>query len=161
MMRAPIAPKLRFSILRRDNFTCQYCGARAPHAQLQVDHIHPVAKGGTNERSNLITSCWACNIGKGTDSDHDCLSVEITALAQKVCDAVRREFPKEFRPLVVFPLVRRHLEMQSHDPIGAAKDIIERIGEAQGDYQYFVDVQGECIQCLTLMRDDWAEGRLN
>lgn len=59
-----ITPRLRFRILRRDNFTCRYCGVSAPQVKLQVDHTIPVSKGGTNDFSNLITSCFECNIGK-------------------------------------------------------------------------------------------------
>ena len=59
-----LSKKHRYMILERDNFTCQYCGAKAPDVQLHVDHIHPVAKGGTNDPSNLITACADCNSGK-------------------------------------------------------------------------------------------------
>ena len=57
--------KLRFSILRRDNFTCQYCG-RTPQngVKLQIDHIIPESKGGKFVEENLITSCEECNLGK-------------------------------------------------------------------------------------------------
>jgi 5-methylcytosine-specific restriction endonuclease McrA len=56
--------KLRFEILCRDNFTCQYCGRKAPNVILQVDHIAPFSRGGKTEVKNLITSCRECNIGK-------------------------------------------------------------------------------------------------
>ena len=56
--------KLRWEILCRDNFTCQYCGQSAPNVRLEVDHKIPVAEGGTNDKDNLTTSCWACNRGK-------------------------------------------------------------------------------------------------
>ena len=55
---------LRWKILQRDNFTCQYCGQKAPGVILEVDHIIPVGEGGTSEEANLITACSACNIGK-------------------------------------------------------------------------------------------------
>jgi len=55
---------LRWKILERDNFTCQYCGQKAPGVILQVDHIIPVEEGGPSEEANLITACSACNIGK-------------------------------------------------------------------------------------------------
>ena len=55
---------LRFTILERDQFTCQYCGQSAPDVRLEVDHIIPVTKGGTDEIENLKTSCYACNMGK-------------------------------------------------------------------------------------------------
>jgi len=57
---------LRFLVLRRDNFRCQYCG-RAPKedgVKLVVDHIIPVSEGGTNEEGNLLTSCTECKRGK-------------------------------------------------------------------------------------------------
>lgn len=63
--RQPVGPKLRFEVFKRDKFTCMYCGAKAPEAVLHVDHIHPVAEGGTSDILNLITSCRACNGGKG------------------------------------------------------------------------------------------------
>lgn len=55
---------LRFKILSRDKFTCQYCGRKAPEVLLEVDHIIPKSKGGTKHPSNLITSCFDCNRGK-------------------------------------------------------------------------------------------------
>jgi hypothetical protein len=60
-----IRNKLRFEILKRDNFTCQYCGGTPRMGYiLQIDHIIPLSKGGLTEKENLITSCWVCNSGK-------------------------------------------------------------------------------------------------
>lgn len=64
MGRKNISNKLRFEVFKRDNFTCQYCGKKAPDIVLNVDHIDPVSKGGTNDLFNLITSCFECNNGK-------------------------------------------------------------------------------------------------
>ena len=63
--RKPLSKSVRFEVFKRDRFTCQYCGRKAPDVVLEVDHIVPVAKGGTNEIVNLITSCKDCNRGKG------------------------------------------------------------------------------------------------
>jgi len=64
--RKPLRPKLRYSILERDGFRCQSCGASAATgAVLHVDHICAVANGGTNDPSNLQTLCSDCNLGKG------------------------------------------------------------------------------------------------
>lgn len=57
-------PGLRFKILSRDNFTCQYCGRSAPKVQLEVDHIYPKVRGGQDTPENLITACMECNRGK-------------------------------------------------------------------------------------------------
>lgn len=62
--RETITKKLRFEIFKRDSFTCQYCGASAPQVVLNLDHIVPVAKGGTSDILNLVTSCFDCNSGK-------------------------------------------------------------------------------------------------
>jgi len=59
-----ISCKLRFEIFKRDNFTCFYCGRKAPAVVLQVDHKIPKSKGGKTAKENLITSCFECNIGK-------------------------------------------------------------------------------------------------
>lgn len=64
MPRESISKKKRFEILKRDNFQCQYCGAKSPDVTLEIDHIEPVAKGGTNEDINLVTACFKCNRGK-------------------------------------------------------------------------------------------------
>lgn len=64
MKRDPIRKSVRFEVFKRDSFTCQYCGEKAPDVVLEVDHITPVAMGGTNEILNLVTACRACNAGK-------------------------------------------------------------------------------------------------
>lgn len=63
--RKPISKKVRFEVFKRDRFTCQYCGRMSPDVILEVDHIKPVADGGTNKMINLVTSCRDCNRGKG------------------------------------------------------------------------------------------------
>lgn len=64
MERKPIGKRLRFEIFARDGFTCRYCGRQSDTVILHIDHIHPVCQGGTNDPSNLITSCVDCNLGK-------------------------------------------------------------------------------------------------
>jgi len=68
MPRKTVTKKMRFEVFKRDEFTCQYCGAHPPKAILHVDHIHPVAQGGGNESDNLITACESCNQGKGANT---------------------------------------------------------------------------------------------
>lgn len=62
--RKPLSKKMRFDVFKRDSFTCQYCGSTPPTVVLEVDHIHPVSKGGRNMIDNLITACFDCNRGK-------------------------------------------------------------------------------------------------
>lgn len=63
--RKSLSKKVRFEVFKRDHFTCQYCGAMAPDVILEIDHIKPVAEGGSDDLLNLITSCRDCNRGKG------------------------------------------------------------------------------------------------
>lgn len=83
-MRKPIPKKMRFLVFQRDNHTCQYCGAKAPRVELQLDHVVPVSAGGENTFENLKTSCWDCNIGKGVISLDDREATE--ALLHKIMD---------------------------------------------------------------------------
>ena len=50
-------------VLRRDNFTCQYCGKRLPY--LTIDHVIPRRLGGSHTWDNLVAACPACNHRKG------------------------------------------------------------------------------------------------
>lgn len=49
----------------RDGFTCKYCGFDGrsfPNwLQLTVDHVLPKNSGGSDDKSNKITACRACN----------------------------------------------------------------------------------------------------
>ena len=63
--RVTIPAQLRFRVLQRDNFRCQYCGVSAREgAMLQVDHVVPYSEGGETTEGNLITACEQCNLGK-------------------------------------------------------------------------------------------------
>lgn len=57
---------IRSFVFNRDDFTCQYCGARG--VKLECDHMVPVADGGSNDPSNLKTACFRCNRSKGSRS---------------------------------------------------------------------------------------------
>lgn len=60
--------RLRFEVIRRDNYTCRYCGGSAPDVKLTVDHVIPTALGGHDEPSNLVTACVDCNAGKSSSA---------------------------------------------------------------------------------------------
>lgn len=59
--------RLRFLVMRRDNFKCQACGrspSNDPGVILHIDHIKPWCTGGETIFENLQTLCSVCNIGK-------------------------------------------------------------------------------------------------
>ena len=60
-----ISPAMRFEVLRRDNFTCRYCGRRPPVVALHAEHVVPSSQGGANSLDNLVAACSDCNFGKG------------------------------------------------------------------------------------------------
>lgn len=51
----------RRNIYHRDKNTCQYCGKTLPTNELNIDHVIPKSKGGTNSWTNLVCSCLKCN----------------------------------------------------------------------------------------------------
>lgn len=64
-LRKGVQLKLRYQILRRDNFKCALCGKTAiQDTILVIDHIKPVVRGGGNDPKNLRTLCRECNHGK-------------------------------------------------------------------------------------------------
>jgi 5-methylcytosine-specific restriction endonuclease McrA len=66
MIKRP-RPGIRLSkreVLRRDNYTCQYCGAKS--LNLTVDHIIPRHLGGQHQWENLVAACPVCNHHKGS-----------------------------------------------------------------------------------------------
>ncbi len=52
----------RRAVFARDDWTCQYCGARS---NLTVDHVIPRSKGGGSTWENIVASCAPCNRRKG------------------------------------------------------------------------------------------------
>lgn len=86
-MRKAISKRTRFEVFKRDRFECQYCGAHPPAVLLHVDHITPVAEGGSGDIDNLVTACEPCNLGKG--------AVPLTSipksLAEKAAEVAERE----------------------------------------------------------------------
>ena len=59
-----ISKRIRFEVFKRDGFICQYCGKHPPEVTLEVDHIQPKSKDGSDDINNLITACFDCNRGK-------------------------------------------------------------------------------------------------
>ena len=57
--------KIRLQVLRRDAYTCAYCGDVAD----QVDHVYPKSKGGADELDNLVAACKRCNYAKRDKTD--------------------------------------------------------------------------------------------
>jgi 5-methylcytosine-specific restriction endonuclease McrA len=70
----------RHGVLKRDGYTCVYCGAgigdrcrgRAlTRADFTVDHLIPRSRGGSNTWGNTACACRWCNGRKGSRMPHE------------------------------------------------------------------------------------------
>lgn len=67
----PVPDSLRYRVLRDSGGRCALCGATKNETILDVDHIKPRSKGGTNDIENLQVLCAKCNRSKGNKDDTD------------------------------------------------------------------------------------------
>jgi len=81
--------EVREYLLNKWERKCAYCGVE--NVPLQVEHIHPKAKGGTNRISNLSLACEGCNQKKGTQ--------DIKVFLAKKPDVLKRILAQSKRPL--------------------------------------------------------------
>lgn len=70
--RRRISKTKRARVYARDGHACRYCGAAE---DLTIDHRVPIASGGTNRRSNLVTACQPCNLAKGCMPEADFIAI--------------------------------------------------------------------------------------
>jgi len=66
--RGVISVYKRFTVFRRDQFTC--CKCHCGGGELHVDHIVPVCHGGSDRLDNLQTLCRSCNLKKSGRMEH-------------------------------------------------------------------------------------------
>lgn len=77
--------EVREYLLEKFNRTCVYCDAN--DTPLQIDHLHPRAKGGTNRISNLVLACGPCNQGKAAQDINLFLAKESVRLKRILAQA--------------------------------------------------------------------------
>ena len=59
-----ISGSIRYNVLKKAKFRCELCGVSADTKALEVDHIIPRNKGGSDEINNLQALCYSCNAMK-------------------------------------------------------------------------------------------------
>ena len=55
----------RKNILKRDKYSCQYCGIDLCDKTATIDHITPRSRGGGSSWTNMVAACKDCNLHKG------------------------------------------------------------------------------------------------
>ncbi|GAC1339371.1 MAG: HNH endonuclease [Candidatus Dormibacteria bacterium] len=91
----------RRNLLLRDDTSCQYCGTVGPAAELTVDHVVPVSRGGaSNTWENQVIACRRCNGRKAN------------RLAEEVGMRLRRR-PQPLRDEYAHVLFLRHPELRA------------------------------------------------
>lgn len=86
--RTPVSKRLRYEVMRRDDFTCRYC--RRSDLPLEIDHVVPVALGGADAPENLVAACEDCNAGKAATGADEQLVADVEARAEQWAAAIRR-----------------------------------------------------------------------
>ena len=96
--RVPWRKGLKQQLMRRQSRTCVYCGHRRTPPSLDIDHIIPVVRGGSNEISNLQVICKPCNQRKGLQTDEEFRTRYRRLVPQRRLTPPRRRISqKEFR----------------------------------------------------------------
>ena len=107
---------VRYRILSRARFRCELCGISADQKALEVDHIVPRNKGGSDDESNLQSLCYSCNAMKRDTDDSDFRGVK-QSYEERVADCVFCEIPKDrviaenelaYAILDAFPVTEHH-----------------------------------------------------
>jgi len=96
-----------------------YCGRKAPEVILEIDHIDPVANGGSNDILNLLSACKGCNAGK---SDKQLTETAILDKQRAQLDELQER--------------REQIDMMFKWQQGLASledDVIERLGKLWSD----------------------------
>lgn len=85
-----VSKRTRFEVLRRDNHTCRYC--HATDAPLTVDHVIPVALGGSDDPSNLVAACRDCNSGKSSSAPEASMVADVRESALHHAEMIRQAY---------------------------------------------------------------------
>lgn len=151
--RRPISKALRFAVLERDEFRCQYCGAAPKNGALEVDHIIPVSKGGETSAENLITSCEPCNKGKSNKHVKAAPVPDMSEMAaayeakRKAIEKWRREHDRMDEVIEsVVSEMRRYVSVAEHvlasaireygvDEVAYAVEAVQVKGIPRGEYE--------------------------
>jgi len=119
-----ISGTIRYEVLKRAKFRCELCGISAEFKALEVDHILPRNRGGSDDPSNLQALCYSCNSMKRDRDDTDFREVaasykhresgcvfceppqERILVENELCFAIEDKYPVVSGHLLIIP--KRH-----------------------------------------------------
>ena len=56
--------RMALRVAQEQDWLCATCGGIFPWGRLELDHVVPLNRGGSNDRSNLQILCTACHAAK-------------------------------------------------------------------------------------------------
>ena len=80
-----VGPGIRNYLRVRWDTKCAYC--EAEKVPLNVDHLQPKSRGGSNRISNLALACYPCNIAKANYTIQEFLANDLSRLAYIIAQA--------------------------------------------------------------------------
>lgn len=83
-----VTKRTRYEVLNRDDFQCRYCHAK--DVPLTIDHVIPLALGGTDKPDNLVAACQPCNAGKSSMSPAESTVADVDEDAIRWATAVKK-----------------------------------------------------------------------
>lgn len=129
-----VTKRLRYEILKRDNYTCRYC--RSNENELTIDHVTPKALGGDDKPSNLVAACKDCNSGKSATPPDAPLVEEVNQQALAIRNAFQSILLKEASEV---------LQIQEW----AEELIIEWISKGEENGMQWADPAPDALQTFT------------
>ena len=88
---------------------------------LEIDHVHPVAEGGTNDMDNLVTACWDCNRGKGARL--------LTSVPQSLEDKAAEVQEREAQIRAYYEILEARRQRRDEEMWSIADIFIERFSD--------------------------------
>jgi 5-methylcytosine-specific restriction endonuclease McrA len=101
----------RLNVYTRDDFRCQFCGAKRPARELTYDHVLPFSRGGKTDWENIVTACGRCNRKKGNRTPEEAgmqllkRPARPKSLPLVRCFALPRVVPAQWQPYLGDALV--------------------------------------------------------
>ena len=68
MKRRQLSKTERREVFQKMRGRCAYCGCELKIREMQVDHVHPLSRGGADTLDNMLPACRSCNHRKGSET---------------------------------------------------------------------------------------------